>query len=546
MLSAVSDANLVTKLTSYLTSEAVPKQQPNASVHTEQEHPISTEVTVNRADTVTNALPYEPVTLEHMRDTPGSIMESDRYLTRGDVMGKEHSTPEMHVVVHVLSHPQLQGRLKSLRPSARRAISSSTVELRSHYQDPGKPPAGFQQQLVEQVMPSTTRGKPAGESTSQNLQLDLRSRVVPRPSLDQDLSTTSTKLLRPCIRVKAKSTVASPPEELREAGIEDVDKRLRRVKTVDFEKVGSKPSLTLPTTNATGTVGLDAPMKPTSTYKLRAIRKSKQTGTAPHCPSRLSVTKSGPADPAVTRTDVHAIATAPLRSANDIANDEGIAFTPLTMQHMESETRQSEDVSPTSNAARGLQQVNTKLAVWSGTGDSPTKKFKHTTMEFPDYGNQTPHYDCAVEYDENMVVLAPPNSQRTSGATSRPPSRLASAPLSNTSSLEDMRDDMDMQKTLLLGVDESNLSTEQSAVMPDPDGRPHGTTNAEPSKAPASAARKFSSIGDDELKFRGHRDSVAIAHTRFIHSGGISPDLSAHRESLSLARKRMHGRDTAL
>jgi hypothetical protein len=38
---------------------------------------------------------------------------------------------------------------------------------------------------------------------------------------------------------------------------------------------------------------------------------------------------------------------------------------------------------------------------------------------------------------------------------------------------------------------------------------------------------------------------VTIAHSRLVHSGGVSPELFAHRDSVSIAKKRMHAKNHA-
>ena len=57
--------------------------------------------------------------------------------------------------------------------------------------------------------------------------------------------------------------------------------------------------------------------------------------------------------------------------------------------------------------------------------------------------------------------------------------------------------------------------------------------------------RKLSNLEEADTKFRDHRDSVTIAHSRIVHSGGVSPELFAHRDSVSLGKKRMHARNHA-
>jgi hypothetical protein len=62
---------------------------------------------------------------------------------------------------------------------------------------------------------------------------------------------------------------------------------------------------------------------------------------------------------------------------------------------------------------------------------------------------------------------------------------------------------------------------------------------------PAGVSRKLSNLEEADTKFRDHRDSVTIAHSRLVHSGGVSPELFTHRDSVSLGKKRMHARNHA-
>ena len=61
----------------------------------------------------------------------------------------------------------------------------------------------------------------------------------------------------------------------------------------------------------------------------------------------------------------------------------------------------------------------------------------------------------------------------------------------------------------------------------------------------SSPERKLSNVEEADVKFRNHRDSVTIAHSRLIHSGGMRPELFAHSDSLLMAKQRMHARDHA-
>ena len=58
--------------------------------------------------------------------------------------------------------------------------------------------------------------------------------------------------------------------------------------------------------------------------------------------------------------------------------------------------------------------------------------------------------------------------------------------------------------------------------------------------------RKLSNVEDADFHFRTHRDSVSLARTRqLIGSGGLRPGIFARRDSVEIAKKRMHARGHA-
>jgi hypothetical protein len=181
----------------------------------------------------------------------------------------------------------------------------------------------------------------------------------------------------------------------------------------------------------------------------------------------------------------------------------------------------------------GLNRVNTKLTDWSNTWNSQSESFKPTIVVFPDDDGRATRYDCVIEEDEELSVLAPPNSQLTSAAPSRFPSRPGSAPMTRAVSCEEIP----LQETME-GIPPDNT---QSFLVPDPDVQPGAARKMKQ----AVVVRKLSNMDEADLKFRGHRDSVTIAHSRLVQSGGISPELFAHRDSVSIAKKRMYAKNHA-
>lgn len=87
---------------------------------------------------------------------------------------------------------------------------------------------------------------------------------------------------------------------------------------------------------------------------------------------------------------------------------------------------------------------------------------------------------------------------------------------------------------------------EEALSIPDPSLQSTRILNATSRLRAVPTIRKLSNVDEADLKFRGHRDSVTLAHTRFLRTGGVSPELFAHRDSVSMARKRMHARNHAV
>ncbi|KAF1842621.1 uncharacterized protein K460DRAFT_410020 [Cucurbitaria berberidis CBS 394.84] len=366
---------------------------------------------------------------------------------------------------------------------------------------------------------------------------------------------------------KANSATATPTNGSEEGvGDSTATRTLRRVKTVDFVEKGSESLLSAPSTTVVPE-RVDMAINQSGILPACDGRPAKLVHRAPSCPNLIRTVKSSLVDPAITRTDVHVLTIAPSWSAEDTASEGADPATP-TMQIVESKNgcyevvwddvpadqsirvrRRSssachalEMISP---SARGLERVNTKLSDWSATWNSPSGSFKPTIVVFPDDDGRASLYECSVDDDEDLVVLAPPNSQITSRAPSRLPSRPASAPMTRVASHEDMAlsgmpqpDEQDEQ--------ESTDRAEQLVVSnSNPDSPPERSVDANRRMNWPPAPRKLSNIEEADLKFRGHRDSVTIAHSRLLHSGGIAPELFTHRDSTSMAKKRMHARNHA-
>jgi hypothetical protein len=470
---------------------------------------------------------------------------------------------------------QSQRSLQPPRPTAQRSISNSQVERRSPYHDSAVSSASLQKQLVQQTKPAsrarpvrpeqTQRLRTVGASVTQTRPNPTRSTAV-RSSSDPDLAKAFANPktrnrdvpLKPCIKNGAKSATTTPPSGYQQDVIDSEPRTLRRVKTVDFEESGSKPSQSLPQVAVTlersaqsATNDVEPPPAPTAKPK-------KTVKSMPSCPNTIGTLKSSVADPATTKTDVHVIAIAPSWNAREVTNEEGGDPATPTMQIIESKSSSYEviwDDVPSEHSIRlrgrrssaaghaletaspgtklGLGRVNTKLTDWHNSWNTQSESFKPTIVVFPDDDGQANHYDCAVEEDEDLQVSAPPNSQLTSAAPSRFPSQPPSAPMTRAASC----DETWFRKALEV-VPPDNTHT---LVVPDSEAQ----LSAGRKSKQAVAVRKLSNMEEADLRFRGHRDSVTIAHSRLVHSGGVSPELFAHRDSVSIAKKRMHAKNHA-
>ncbi|KAH9872130.1 hypothetical protein J1614_006392 [Plenodomus biglobosus] len=586
MLGNSGGDSLITKLTSYLTAETVSTTNNRITPSVANSGPNSSRIKVddnvhsNQASGSTDSNHRGVVRQTLQRSTSDNISVNQKRKEHSGASSLVVSRDEHERIYQV--HDPNHKSLKPPRPSAHRCASSPIVRSHNHYHDPNMSVAALKQALKEQTkfpshQPSaSTPPYPVSNARnvpSQNASRSIR-HIVTRSASCRDQNNRHTKSsssdlpLKPCIKLKSESTPTSPPGGRSELVVEDGNQTLRRVKTVDFDENGSKQSIILPKYVAMGVGG--PPEKP-EVHRTSAKVGQRPGKKIPSWPLRLGVTKSSPADPAVTRTDVHVIAIAPSVNAADYSNEDCVDPATPTMQVTESKTGRQEIVwddvplersigcqDRTSSSAgqalemvgchgkRGLDRVNTKLTDWSGTWNSPSSSFKPTIVVFPDDDTWAPHYDCAIEDDEDLTVLAPPNSQRTSAGPSRHQSRPSSAPLTRASSYEEA----EPLQVLLPDPSPTRLHSrpellDQSLAVPDPNGRQTRTTHIKQKRTQGPALRKLSNIEDADLRFRGHRNSVTIAHSRLVRTGGESLDLFAHRDVVSVARKRMYARNHA-
>lgn len=464
----------------------------------------------------------------------------------------------------------------SLRPSyakCHRSSRSSEVETRSQSKRPSSLDTNMHMEIMARlsnIRDATDLSKTRGEGKSKgsaDIQTNPQARFQwssPRRSksnADSRKAYTSSmtsdlrKPLKSCSKQKAKSANTMPPNASTADSRSTL--KLRRIKTVNFDETISKPVLSWMqmSSNAAGH---------------RRSKRNKASKCDLPCPGTAALAKRSPAGPAVTRTDVHVIAIAPatLKSAGmQTAQPEGLEdsdpATP-TMQIVESSNGNYEviwdDVPPehsarvrrrsssasqalqtvSSTATRGLERVNMKLTEWSGTWNTPSDSFKPTIVVFPDDDGRRPHFECAIVDSEDTEIFVPPNSKRVSAAQSRHPSRPVSARMSRAAFQDGSSTAASVQKIPFEGT---VATTDRPLVVPDPDAWSSHLVAARRKLGAPIPERMLSNIEEGDVKFRNHRDSVAIAHSRLIHSRGVRPELFAHRDSLSMAKKRMHARN---
>jgi hypothetical protein len=584
-----SGDGFITKLTSYLTvDKAAATENPLHTLDQQSEpDPVSLATTAHGADTksdeqtgmsarqLSKANPRRSLK-RSASELVVSSQERNERLTAIAALEAVRSKEDGRRITLPLPSPT-RAQLQPPRPSSQRSISNSRYELKSRYHDPTISSASLQKQLVEQTKPMTNR--PRKPDPNEN---EITKRIRPSPIRSTAMRSNSEPdparafanpktrhsnvTLKPCIKKKAKSTTATPPGGLQQNATNAELKTLRRVKTVDFEVNGSKSWLSLsqvPGRKQSPTHDLACDTGESTEFINSQKSNSRQCSS---CPNTMNIAKGTAAEPATTRTDVHVIAIAPSRDAEEMTPDDGADPATPTMQIIETKSGSYEviwdDVPPehsirtrgrrsssashaletaSPSAKRGLERVNSKLAGWSGTWNTPSDSFKPTIVVFPDDDGRATRYDCTVDDDEDLAATVPPNSRMTSGAPSCVPSRPASAPLTRAVSCEDISFREALQETPphIPGV--GSTPHEQSLVVPSVE-IPHGRGK---NTKPAVVARKLSNLEEADTRFRDHRDSVTIAHSRIVHLGGVSPELFAHRDSVSIGKKRMHARNHA-
>jgi hypothetical protein len=465
--------------------------------------------------------------------------------------------------------PSARASLRPPRPPTRRSVSSPSSDTQLQYGDT------INIRIIEET-DAATRGRDTGEQVSgvrrsrsarpvhpesRRSKIDIDSYSSPnlRQMRTSCQKPIQEKPLKTCLKQKANSTIPTPACETRKELTEPINRKLRRMKTVDFQK--SKPlTCALPpiiacsqTGNSMATQAIES-----SAHNVQSPTTIRRTST---CPNTITTMKSSPADSAVTRTDVHVIAISPSLDWASKAVRLGQGTDPLnpTMQIVESGNgvyriiwdnfpedhncgknkcmppadEATGNHSPT--AVRGLERVNTKLTEWSGRLQSPSNSLNPTVAVYP--GDYTHHHrlERVMDHagDDGDVLAPPPNSTRTSAIPSRGQSHSASLSLSRENSGDELTPDSGFQKK----------PSESPATDPNQEVWSDCLVDARGRLQDEVATRSISHFYNNDTAFHDHRDSVAIAHDRLSRTRGTSRDMYTHRDSIALAKKRLHAKD---
>jgi hypothetical protein len=444
--------------------------------------------------------------------------------------------------------PSTRASLHSPRPRTQRAVSNSSVETRSQYHgtvdEMNTAARGRTGEGILRAQRSRSARPVHPETRRPRIYIDSHSSPNLRQMRTSHRTSSQEKPLKTCLKQKANTTTPMPVCETKKELTETIDHKLRRTKTVDFQK--SKTSTGTPAPIATRSQSGKSVVTQageSSDQNAQSPAKVRRTST---CPSTIPFMKGDPAESAVTCTDVHIVATSPsLNWASKAARPEKDTnpSTP-TMWIVDAGNGMYKviwDGLPTENnytptAMKGLERVNTKLTEWSGS-QSPSDISKSTGVVCPEEGSHQYHSEHPVVTagDNGDVLVPPPNSTRTSTVPSRGQSHPASVSLSRETSDDEFALDSRFQQKPLGSLPPDPDQGKWSDLLIDARGRLKDEV----------AARRISQFHQNDTKFHGHRDSVAVAHDRLSRTMGTPRDLYAHRDSIALAKRRMHAKDHA-
>ncbi|KAF2019695.1 hypothetical protein BU24DRAFT_489603 [Aaosphaeria arxii CBS 175.79] len=391
-----------------------------------------------------------------------------------------------------------------------------------------------------------------------------RANSFPSTPKKQSVTTRGHDIpLKPCMKQKSKSASTTPPEQRTEEL--QGSKATGKIKTVGFDMTDADPVdlftfFKLQNRSIHGNKATNERLKGNSPH-IESSATSEHRGMLPGVMSSQATDGKGkPADAAMTRTDVHVVSIVPLRLYDNI-EDAG-SPTP-TMQVVESDNGTYEVVwddmpliddrrvglpgaktlsrlnatASLTSGARGLDQVNSKLEWW-WKNSNPHAISTPRIVVFPD---EDEGYFAELEHEtrERTISLpVPPNSTTTSKDVSRhnshPPSMRPSRNSSTRATGSSSESEDEPTSRAQHDQSPSNVASKIGAYdkMTFPLGI--GSDAEHP-----LADRRLSNMEDSEIKFRGHRDSMALARLRVFNAGGVSPELFMHRDSVALAKKRM-------
>ncbi|KAJ4350534.1 uncharacterized protein N0V89_009155 [Didymosphaeria variabile] len=371
--------------------------------------------------------------------------------------------------------------------------------------------------------------------------------------------------LKSSLKYMSKSAAETPAEPATDpsnaAEHHRVSQSLRRVKTVDFKEAEATQIRTLPLSKpwlSDTIVNAFHEDKDKSQGSLSAKSRCAIRGE-PSC-SRLG-TKGRPADPAVTKTDVHVVTRAPACEFDVLPHELDIVTATPTMQIVQSRDSCYEivwDDVPAEDKQRGhrrssvaslalrtassatkddLERVNSKLFEWDWGRGPDLESFAPQIVVFPDDQGHAHGLTSTTDGDEDASMRAPPNNQRTSDALSSLPSTPATARPSRPPSQDEPGPVGELEADDLNDSDEGTVA---ALIVPDPEARPASLPTLHNDSKKPLEDRRFSNIDDSEVRFRGHRDSVTMARARLLANGRVSPEILEVRKYGTMAKRRMH------
>jgi hypothetical protein len=515
-----------------------PQNAPPENIGTYDIKPQSTDLTHTSS----------PSGLEHESTSDSMAMQTRKREASMQSSTSSLSTDRRRHPLGVTGLPSTRASFHSPRPQTRRAVSNSSVETRSQYHgiadEMDTAARGRTGEGILKAQRSRSARPVHPEAGRPRIYIDSYSSPNLRQMRTSRRTSSQEKPLKTCLKQKANTTTPMPACEAKKDLINPVDHKLCRTKTVDFQK--SKPltgKLPLISTRSSSEKSMVTEAGESSDQNVQLPAKVRRTST---CPSTIPFMKGDPAESAVTRTDVHIVATSPsLNWASKAARPEKDTnpSTP-TMWIVDAGNGMYKviwDGLPTENnytptAMKGLERVNTKLTEWSGS-QSPSDLFKSTAVVYPEEGSHQYHLEHLVDTagDNGDSLVPPPNSTRTSTVTSRGQSHPASVSLSRETSDEEFAPDSRFQQKSLGSLPPDPDQGKWSDLLIDARGRLKDEV----------AARSISQFHQNDTKFHGHRDSVAVAHDRLSRTMGTPRDLYAYRDSIALAKRRMHAKDHA-